>query len=288
MVQQSQAELRRRDTIPASLKDTFFANSNAPNLLQDYDVLGFDADHCLVKYKLPQKTRLVCDITADDLCTNYGYPEELRHWPPSLSAIALNNVIWDIEHRTLLKLGEGKIIVQAFRGSQRISESEIVAIYGSPPIFEAFNYPTQTVSDLSKIEGAHGALMTYFDCSRAPVIAHALDLLQKGVIKDKTDLEFAKDLVKSIMSQHVHWNKEECQPIVSFGSFFAAIMADPSNYIVYQPELRQRLEQLKAHGMKLFLGTNSHYEYMHVIMKASLGDDWQQLFDLNIANCRKP
>jgi len=27
---------------------------------------------------------------------------------------------------------------------------------------------------------------------------------------------------------------------------------------------------------------------MNVIMKATLGDDWQQLFDLNIANCRKP
>ena len=27
---------------------------------------------------------------------------------------------------------------------------------------------------------------------------------------------------------------------------------------------------------------------MNVIMEATLGRDWQQLFDLNLANCRKP
>lgn len=46
--------------------------------------------------------------------------------------------------------------------------------------------------------------------------------------------------------------------------------------------------ELRSRGLKLFLGTNSHFEYMHVIMKATLGEDWEQLFDLNIAFCRKP
>ena len=78
------------------------------------------------------------------------------------------------------------------------------------------------------------------------------------------------------------------QPIASFGGFFPDIIENPHACIVYQPELRAKLEEIRERGTKLFLGTNSHFEYMHVIMKATLGEGWESLFDLNIANCRKP
>ena len=63
-------------------------------------------------------------------------------------------------------------------------------------MFQVFNYPKEKSTDLSTIVGAHGALMTYYDCIRTPIIAHALDLFEQGVIKHKTDLEFANDIVK--------------------------------------------------------------------------------------------
>lgn len=40
--------------------------------------------------------------------------------------------------------------------------------------------------------------------------------------------------------------------------------------------------------MRLFLGTNSHFEYMNLIMTTTLGEGWEQLFDLHISNCQKP
>ena len=39
-----------KDTIPAEVKKYFFQNKTPPNLLNDYDAIGFDADHCFVKY----------------------------------------------------------------------------------------------------------------------------------------------------------------------------------------------------------------------------------------------
>ena len=45
---------------------------------------------------------------------------------------------------------------------------------------------------------------------------------------------------------------------------------------------------MRSRGVKLFLGTNSHFEYMNVIMHATFGENWQSLFDLKLANCRKP
>lgn len=74
-------------------------------------MLGFDADHCIVKYNIVNLTRLISRITADDMFKLYGYPESITQMPPNLDEISLNNVIWDIEHRTLLKLGEGKLVL---------------------------------------------------------------------------------------------------------------------------------------------------------------------------------
>jgi len=56
-----------QDTIPASLKQSIFVGKSIPDLCKDYDVLGFDADHCIVKYNIPNLTRLLTKITANDL-----------------------------------------------------------------------------------------------------------------------------------------------------------------------------------------------------------------------------
>jgi len=56
------------------------------------------------------------------------------------------------------------------------------------------------------MEGAYWTLMTYFDCCKVPVIAHGLDLLERGVITGKTDLEFANDIIKSVLRQYVHFS----------------------------------------------------------------------------------
>ena len=90
------------------------------------------------------------------------------------------------------------------------------------------------------------------------------------------------------MRQYAHFNEEECHPIGQYGSFFPTVIANPSLYIEAQPELKETLLTLKNRGIKLFVGTNSHYEYMCVIMTATFGEDWLQIFDLKLANCRKP
>jgi FMN phosphatase YigB (HAD superfamily) len=65
-------------------------------------------------------------------------------------------------------------------------------------------------------------------------------------------------------------------------------MSDPDKYIEEQPELNKLLTSLKKCGKKLFLTTNSHALYMEIVMSATLGDDWMDLFDICVANCKKP
>ena len=84
-------------------------------------MLGFDADHCIVKYNIPALTTLLVKITAEDLVKKKGYPEQLLEVDSSLDGIGINNIIWDVEHRSLLKLGEGKVVTHALKGTIKMS-----------------------------------------------------------------------------------------------------------------------------------------------------------------------
>jgi len=69
---------KRVDPIPPTLKELFFQKDlKMPNYSEDYDVLGFDADHCFVKYNLHAYTRLLISIDLKDLHEVEGYPEEI-------------------------------------------------------------------------------------------------------------------------------------------------------------------------------------------------------------------
>ena len=77
-------------------------------------------------------------------------------------------------------------------------------------------------------------------------------------------------------------------PLDSYGDFFPAVKRDPTELLHEQPELREALESLREKNVRLFLATNSHIEYMNLIMSCSLGPNWDQLFDLRFAFCQKP
>ena len=74
-------------------------------------------------------------------------------------------------------------------------------------------------------------MMTYFDSCKIPVIAHGLDLMQAGVIKDKSYLEFAKDIYASVLRQYAHYDEHQCYKINDYGSYFPAVIQNPDFYI---------------------------------------------------------
>ena len=65
------------DPIPKSIKQHFFTDKLPPNLSKDYEAIGFDADHCLVKYKIKALTQHLVRLQLRDLHESAGYPEEI-------------------------------------------------------------------------------------------------------------------------------------------------------------------------------------------------------------------
>ena len=276
-----------KDTIPAPLKPFIFSDKVAPNLAADYDVIGFDADHCLVKYNIPRLSSMINRCFAKDLTANFGYPPEISQIPDELIGISLNNAVWDIENRTLLKLGEGKVVLRACKGSTVLDREAIEELYGSPPVFHPLDYPRAHLN-LNEERGAHWTLMTYFEGSTAPLIAHGIDLMEQGLLTGKTNLQFAQDVIQARKRQFSHYTPEEVFALDSYGEFFPAVKRDPHALLHEQPELREVLETLREKNVRLFLGTNSHLEFMNLIMSSSLGKDWKELFDIHFSFCQKP
>lgn len=87
-----------KDTIPSEVKQNFFKDVKKPNLLKDYDAIGFDADHCLVKYNVKELVRFLVEIELKNF-TELGYPEEITNFNYEEDLeVCINASIFDIEN----------------------------------------------------------------------------------------------------------------------------------------------------------------------------------------------
>jgi hypothetical protein len=112
-------------------------------LISDYDAIGFDLEHTLVKFNVRAMTKLIVEGHLEDLKTKFAYPAEVEFFDyddESLN-LFLNNAVWDIEHGTVLKLAEGQIITHAVHGIKPMGMDMIKQIYGDPPIFKTLQWP---------------------------------------------------------------------------------------------------------------------------------------------------
>ena len=126
-------------------------------------------------------------ILGQDLHLRAGYPIEITQIDQSYYDLGLNNAVWDIENGTVLKLVEGKEVARAIVGKRELSRDEIIRIYGDPPIFNTLNYP-ESIKQIEKPEGSHLSFFTFFDSAKIPLICKGIELIESGVIKDKTNL----------------------------------------------------------------------------------------------------
>lgn len=122
-------------------------------------------------------------------------------------------------------------------------------------------------------DSGYMVFMTYFDCCKIPLLLQGVELIDSGAV-NKSYCDLANDYFDSVLRQYAHYTPEKAWPIRGYGEFFNKVCEDPARFIQPQPELREHLQTLIKRGKKLFLATNSHYEYAEVIMTATFGKDW--------------
>ena len=111
------------ETVTAKEPESILSNKEAN--LMNYDAIGFEADHCLVKFDYPGLT----EHRINRFCTGLkemGYPEVIRKFCYSQFArtfgSVLKNVVWDVENGAILMLGEEKRVLFATIGFERLTK----------------------------------------------------------------------------------------------------------------------------------------------------------------------
>ena len=83
-------------------------------MVSEYDVIGFEANHCLVKYKEEALTRHSVKVLLEELVDNFGYPKEILDFDYEKNlGLRLNNAVWDLDNGAMLKIGQGHSVLNA-------------------------------------------------------------------------------------------------------------------------------------------------------------------------------
>lgn len=244
-------------------KDRIFVN-NSINLGK-VDVLGFDYDYTLVSYTHKMEG-LIYSMAKDYLIEHSGYPSEMKTRRMYDPRFAVRGLAVDVDRGWVLKLSYIHQIAlrTVFCGRRRLSKEEVVAAYG-----DGAHVSPQYRNNHMK------PLLDLFALSEACLVADVLDYLNElNIHHDRQAV--VEDVLQAI--SHVHTS----------GEMHKTVVRDPPTYMLPSPHLRETLMRFRDVGKKLFLCSNSNFEYVSGGLQFLLGADWQEFFDVVIVSAGKP
>jgi 5'-nucleotidase len=233
--------------------------------LETISMIGFDMDHTLASYHRTTFETLAFRLTVEKFISA-GYPKELRKikFDPNF---VIRGLLIDKERGNILKVDTHKYVKIAYHGHKKLSKEERHSFYNKQ------SYKAEYF----------GSVDTFFSLSEFHLFVEIVDFMRinPGKIK-KTYREIYDDLREFIDLSHKD------------GTIKSQVIKNPGSYIKKDPYLASSLIRLKKSGKKLFLLTNSLYEYTHHVMGYLLDGEnkefphWKDYFDIIIVGAGKP
>lgn len=242
-----------------------FVNRNLR--MDQVQVVGFDMDYTLALYNQPELERLSIELTVEKLVEKRGYSPEIRTLPYD-RRYALRGLVVDRKLGNLLKVDRYGHVGRAYHGTKKIEKDERYELYRMatktrlrPPRFAWID----TLFALPEAS-MYVALIDFFE-ARGQELDY--DALWQDV-RDCIDEAHRDDTLKTI------------------------IKADMARYIGEDPEIAATLHKLRSSGKRLFLATNSLYDYTDAVMRFLLDGklpaypSWRNYFDYILVGTAKP
>jgi HAD superfamily 5'-nucleotidase-like hydrolase len=237
------------------------------NLRMDkVDLIGFDMDHTLAVYHKRRSEELAFEMTLARLITEKGYPTDIgsiRYDP----AFVIRGLIIDKEHGNIIKADRHSHVGRCFHGRQPLEGEARKALYHHEKI---------------RLGASRYAWIdTLFALPEACLYAFIIDLLESE--GHKVDYKKLYDDIRDAIDS-VHRD----------GTLKTEIKKDLARYIVKDVELGPALHKLRSAGKKIFLATNSYWDYTQAVMSFLLDDmlpeypRWEKYFDYIIVGAQKP
>ncbi len=231
------------------------------------ELIGFDMDYTLAIYHLRRLEQLSYDLTVDRLVTTFGYPEEIRQVAYD-HAFVLRGLFVDKVRGNLLKIDRFGYVGRAYHGRKLLPDEDIQRLYRNERIrMKSHEYAW---------------IDTLFALPEACLLAGIIDLYET---KLNLTLNFTK-LYDDI--------REAIDTVHRDNSLKKIIRADIGRYIFKDEELGPALHKLRSGGKKLFVLTNSLWDYTSAVMSYLLDGvlpeypSWKNYFDFIITGGSKP
>ena len=232
----------------------------------DYiQAVGFDFDHTLAVYNTKALDDLAERLVARRLVEEEKIPEEWFEDVPDPS-FARKGLILDLDEGVILKTDRYGHVLRAFHGPKKLTVSAKRKLYGDRDV-------------IPHMPGEQRFIQVDHAFSKPEI------LLWTGLVGHTEPGERRK-----------LWDRirHHTDTIHRDGSLKQVITANPADFIVADPRTETMLTHLRENGKKVFLLTNSEWEYTASMMNTVLGrgedagDSWLELFDLVVVEAKKP
>ncbi|KAL0965576.1 hypothetical protein UPYG_G00283130 [Umbra pygmaea] len=256
-----------------------FVNRSVP--LENIKCYGFDMDYTLAAYKSPDYESLGFELLRDRL-VSIGYPHELLRYSYD-HTFPTRGLVFDTLFGNLLKVDSNGNILLCSHGLTFLRRDEIQAYYPN-------NFIQRGDTDRFYI------LNTLFNLPETYLYACLVDLFNRcsRYINCQKGYRYG-DLFMSFRSMFQDV-REAMEYVHEMGCLKERTLKNLDKYVVRDPNLPVLLSRIK-NVAKVFLATNSDYNYTEAIMKYLLETQpgaknpqptWRTFFDLVVVDTRKP
>jgi HAD superfamily 5'-nucleotidase-like hydrolase len=241
-----------------------FVNRNLK--MAGIDWVGFDMDYTLAIYNQTEMDNLSIQATVNKLVTR-GYPEDVLRGVGYRIDFPIRGLLIDKRYGHILKMDRFKVVQKGYHGLRELSKDEVRALYQSKKI-----RPTTA---------RYHWIDTLYALSEASIYTGVVEAFeQRGI-----ELDFARlftDIRECIDEAHRD------------GTILDEVNGNLPRYVDRDPMLAQTLHKLRSAGKKLFLLTNSRWQYTERMMNYLLGGampeypSFRHYFDVIIVASAKP
>lgn len=234
--------------------------------MSNVEFVGFDMDYTLAIYHLRRIEQLSFDMTLQRMISVKGYSPAIGRIQYDHNFV-MRGLVVDKVNGTLIKMDRFGHVGRAYHGLKPLSDERWQKLYRHERI--RLKNPQYAWID------------TLFALPEACLFAGIIDVLESS----GAEVNYATlydDIRESIDTVHRD------------NSLKREIRKDIGRYIFKDPELGAALHKLRSGGKKLFLLTNSLWDYTDAVMKYLLDgvlaeySGWRNYFDFVVTGASKP
>lgn len=243
-------------------------------------LVGFDMDYTLAVYKKLPMESLQYDFARQYLLDTMGYPHEIKKLVFD-QGLLIRGLVIDRHLGNVLKLDDQNHVWRAFHCRKELTLDQIGNLYGTKRI---------KVGDLR-----YYSLDTFFSIPEACLFVDTVECLHELRQSNQLPERFVGDNNEALNYNEIFVNIRQAMDMIhSNGSLKSVIRDNIHQFIVQDGEVELALRKLRNEGKKLFLLTNSSFEYTDTVLSYVFGNynepnrAWIDVFDLVIVEAQKP